>query len=97
MNNSLENNSYLYSFNNKNFHENSSDLSSRSINNINLDISQNVSQQIQKNFITSCNLFEIVIQMKNFKIEKPKMIREYLIKKGLKLFHDLNENLNAYK
>ncbi len=25
------------------------------------------------------------------------MVREYLIKKGLKLFHDLNENLNAYK
>ena len=25
------------------------------------------------------------------------MVREYLIRKGLKLFHDLNENLNAYK
>jgi hypothetical protein len=47
LNNSIENNSYLYSFNNKNcknFQENSSDMSSRSINNINLDISHNFSQ-----------------------------------------------------
>ena len=44
-----------------------------------------------------CNLIEVVNKMKKFHLSSAKGIREYYLKKGMKLFVDLNENLNAYK
>ena len=46
---------------------------------------------------TNVNLLEIVKKMKNFKIDSATMMRNYLIKKGIRLFYDLNDNLTAYR
>lgn len=46
---------------------------------------------------TSCNFMDIVTRMKNFKLNSGKQVREYFIRKGMRLFYELNENLNAYK
>jgi len=46
---------------------------------------------------TNCNLLEIVKKMKSFKIDSATTVRNYLIKKGIRLFYDLNDNLTAYK
>lgn len=46
---------------------------------------------------TNCNLLEIVKKMKGFKIDSATSVRNYLIKKGIRLFYDLNDNLNGYR
>jgi len=35
--------------------------------------------------------------MKNFEMSNDQSIKEYFTKKGMKLFYQLNENLNAYR
>ena len=46
---------------------------------------------------TNCDLLEQVKKMKHFKIDNAQSVRKLLIKKGIRLFYDLNDNLNAYR
>mmetsp|Transcript_15902 Transcript_15902/g.24512 ORF Transcript_15902/g.24512 Transcript_15902/m.24512 type:complete len:157 (+) Transcript_15902:1206-1676(+) len=44
-----------------------------------------------------CNPMQAVNKMKKFHLSSAKAVREFFIKKGIRLFVDLNENLNGYK
>lgn len=43
------------------------------------------------------DLMEIVNQMKNFNINDSKQVRGLYLKKGMRMFFELNEHLNAYR
>jgi len=42
-------------------------------------------------------LLEQVKKMKHFKIDNAQSVRNFLVKKGIRLFFDLSDNLNAYR
>lgn len=78
--------------------EDSVSQSSRSIEQLSHNYStQSAKSQEIGNSSTSCNLLEHVKKMKSFKIDSAQSVRNVLIKKGVRLFYDLNDNLNAYR
>ena len=40
---------------------------------------------------------EIIHRMKKFQIQNFASVRNYYLQKGMRLFYELNQNLNAYK
>lgn len=45
----------------------------------------------------SFTLLDKVNQMKAFEIHNPKQVRDYYVKRGMRLFFELNDHLSAYK